>query len=225
MNKFILLIGLLVFSLGIAGAQQTRSLEKEAKADSPTTVQENSPRVTTIPVGDLYKNGNQGDYLKYVQTISDYAAEYEYYIQEINVMDIAYLRGENADGHKNTFRIEETSLPDDTKVTSVITQLKTMEVVHRFSNKPFNEPHIKKVAEPAKPVTRTLKARDTDPATTAQKEAWNAYLDNIYKGAITKLQAEQKIMGRKKSSLLDNINRDIALLESHKKDHSLFYSK
>jgi hypothetical protein len=207
MKHFILLAGLLVFSLGMAGAQQSRSLEVQG--------------------GDLYANGNRDDYLKYTQTIMDYAAEYEYYIQEIHVKDIAYLRAGNLDGYKNTFRVEEAVLPDDARVVSVFAQLKTMEVVHRFSNKPFKEPHVRKVIGNAEqgPVTRTLRSREANASIAQQQEAWNKYLDNVYKEAIAKLQTAKKTMGRAKSPLLDNLSRDIALLESHNKEHSLFYSK
>jgi hypothetical protein len=214
MKQFILLVVLLAFSLQIAGAQQTRKLDKEATTES-----------SSIQVEDLYADGNNGDYLRYAQAIRDYAAEYDYYIQEVHVKDIAYLKAENCDGYKNKYRIEEAELTDDTKVVSVFTQLNTMEVVHHFSNKPFKEPHIKKINEPAAPVVRTLKAKGDDAATAQQKDAWNKYLDNVYKGAIAQLKAGQKIVGRKKSPLLDNINRDIALLESHNKEHLLFYGK
>jgi hypothetical protein len=229
MKHFILSIGLLVFSLGMAGAQQTRSLEKDTKAESTglqkAANEDNGPRVSEIQVGDLYADGNKADYLKYVQTIIDYAAEFEYYIQAVRVKNIASLREGNQDGYKNTLRIEETVLSDDTRVVSIFAQLKTMEVEHYFSNKPFNEPHVRKVGEVTGPVVRTMKAREVDTAIAQQRDAWNKYFDNVYKGAITELQAAQKIMGRKRSPLLDNINRDIALLEKHKKDHSLFYSK
>jgi hypothetical protein len=212
MKHFILVIGLLAFSLQIAGAQQTRKLDNSANAES-----------SSLQVEDLYADGKNGDYLKYAQTVRDYAAEYDYYIQEVHVKDIANIMAQNCDGYKNSIRIEEEALPDDTKVVSVFAQLNTMEVVHRFSNKPFSEPHLKKIVETQGPVVRSLKAKETDTAT-VQKEAWNKYLDNVYKGAIGKLQAAQKTMGRKKSPLLDNINRDIKLLESHNKEHSLFYT-
>jgi hypothetical protein len=236
MKHFILWIGLLVFSLGIAGAQQTRNLVNEANADSlglRKAIQGDygpyDTRVSTIQVGDLYTDGNREDYHKYVQTVRDYAAEYEYYIQEIHVMDIAYLRGGNYDGYTNTFRIEEAVLPGDARVVSIFAQLKTMEVVHYFSNKPFREPHIRKIsdsgAQGTGPVARTVQAREAAAALAKQKEAWNAYLDNVYKGAISNLQAARNTMGRARSPLLDNINRDILLLENHNKDHSLFYNK
>jgi hypothetical protein len=235
MKNFILFVGLLVFSLGIAGAQQSRTLAKEVNDVTSSllnTVNENIPhntRVSTIPVGDLYTDGNRGDYLKYVQMVKDYAAEYDYYIQEVHVKDIEDLRSGSNDGYKNTLRIEESVLPDDTKVVSVFAQLKTMEVVHYFSNKSFIEPHIRKVTDSAGTqgilVARTAQAREAAAAAKLQKDAWNAYLDNVYKGAIGKLQAAQKTMGRAKSPLLDNIKRDIKLLESHNKDHLLFYSK
>jgi hypothetical protein len=234
MKHFILLIVLLAFSLQIAGAQQTRKLEKEATAESSglrKAVHEDYSAhdtiVSVIQVEDLYADGNRDDSLKYAQTIREYAAEYDYYIQEIHVNDIAYLKGGNFDGYKNTFRIEEAILPGDAKMVSVFAQFKTMEVTHYFSNKPFNEPHIKKVTEAATagPVLRTLKAKDTDSTVAQQKDAWNKYLENVYKGAIGKLKSAQTVAGRKKTPLLDNINRDIALLESHNKEHLLFYSK
>jgi hypothetical protein len=237
MKHFILLIGLLVFSLGIAGAQQPRTLENEAKAESSVSrkaVHEDygtsDTRISEIQVGDLYTDGNREDYLKYVQAIMDYATEFEYYIQEIHVKDIAYLRGGNYDGYKSEFRIEEAVLPGDVRVVSVFAQLKTMEVVHHFSNKPFTEPHIRKVnedtgARPGILLLLSRQAREAAAAIAQQKKEWDTYLDNVYKGAIAELQAAQNIMNRKRSPLLDNINRDIALLESHKKDHSLFYSK
>jgi hypothetical protein len=235
MKHFILSVGLLVFSLGIAGAQQTRTLINEATADGTglqEAVHEGSgaydTNISTIPVGDLYTDGNRADYLKYVQTVRDYAAEYDYYMQEVNVKDVASLRGANHDGYKNTLRIEESVLPGDVKVVSVFAQLKTMEVVHYFSNKPFKEPHIRKVIEASTGtglLARTAQAKETAAAIKQQKEDWNKYLDNVYKGAIAKLKAEQKTMGRAKNPLLDNINRDIKLLESHNKEHSLFYSK
>jgi hypothetical protein len=216
MKQFILLVALLAFSLQIAGAQQTRKLDKEANTET-----------SSLQVENLYADGNNGDYLRYAQMLRDYAAEYDYYIQEVNVKDIAKLRAENCDGYKNSIRVEEAALTDDTKVVSVFTQLNTMEVVHHFSNKPFKEPHIKKINEATAqgPVVRTLKAKGDDAATAQQKDAWNKYLDNVYKGAISQLKAGQKIAGRKKTPLLDNINRDIALLESHNKEHSLFYCK
>jgi hypothetical protein len=242
MKHFILSVGLLAFSfsLGIAaGAQQTSTLEAEANAGSPSSrkavhkdYDPSDTRISEIPVGDLYTNGNREDYLKYVQAIKDYAAEYEYYIQEIHVKDIAYLRGGNYDGYKNTFRIEEAVSSEDVRVVSVFAQLKTMEVVHYFSNKPFSEPHIRKVINGTgtqgtglMALVRTNKAQEAKAATAQQTEAWNKYLDNVYKEAIVKLQAARNTMGRKKSPLLDNINRDIALLENHNKEHSLFYSK
>jgi hypothetical protein len=231
MKYFILLVGLLAFSLQIAGAQQTRNLEKEANTESSGLRKavngDNDTRISVIQVVDLYADGSRDDYIKYAQTITEYAAEYDYYILEVHVNDIAHLKGGNFDGYKNTFRVEEAVLPGDAKVASVFAQLKTMEVTHYFSNKPFNEPHIKKVTEAATagPVLRTLKAKDTDSAVAQQKDAWNKYLDNVYKGAIGKLKAAQSIAGRKKTPLLDNINRDIALLESHNKEHLLFYSK
>jgi hypothetical protein len=235
MKHFILSVGLLVFSLGIAGAQQTRSLEKEANAESSglkKAVHEDSgaydTNISTIPVGDLYTDGNRADYLKYVQMVKEYAAEYDYYIQEVRVKDIASLRGGNNDGYKNTLRIEESVLPGDVKVVSVFAQLKTIEVVHCFSNKPFKEPHIRKVIEAAGGtglLARTAQAKEAAAAVKQQKEDWNKYLDTVYKEAIGKLQTERKTMGRAKSPLLDNINRDIKLLESHNKEHLLFYSK
>jgi hypothetical protein len=235
MKHFILLAGLLVFSFGIAGAQQTRTLEKEANAESSGLrkavygdYRPYDTRVSTIQVADLYTDGNREDYLKYAQTVTEYAAEYDYYIQEVHVKDIAYLRGGNFDGYKNTFRIEEAVLPGDTKVVSVFAQLKTMEVVHYFSNKPFKEPHIRKISENTETqtgsMTRTNRMLESV-AIARQNEAWNAYLDNVYKEAIGKLQTARNTMGRAKSPLLDNINRDIALLEGHNKEHSLFYSK
>jgi hypothetical protein len=236
MKHFILLVGLLVFSLGIAGAQQTRLIGKEAKAESSglrKAVHEDygtyAPRISEVQVGDLYTDGNREDYLKYVQTVRDYAAEYDYYIQEVHVKDIAYLRGGDYDGYKNTFRIEEAVLPGDARVVSVFAQLKTMEVVHYFSNKPFKEPHVRKVIDSPGVRTgmtvRTIQAREAQAAIAQQRDAWDKYLDKVYKGAIEKLQAARNTMGRARSPLLDNINRDIALLESHNKDYSLFYSK
>jgi hypothetical protein len=236
MKRFILLVGLLAFSLQIAGAQQTRKLDKSADTESSglrkvvnADYGTHDTRVSVIQVGDLYADGNNNDYLKYVQAVMEYAAEYDYYILEVHVNDIAYLKGENFDGYKNTLRIEEAVLPGDARMISVFAQLKTMEVAHYFSNKPFSEPHIQKVREGTEaqtgPVLRTLKAKDTDSAVAQQKDAWNKYLDNVYKGAIGKLKTAQTIAGRKKTPLLDNINRDIKLLESHNKEHLLFYSK
>jgi hypothetical protein len=229
MKQFILLVGLLAFSLQIAGAQQARKLDKEADTESSglrKAVHENygahDTRISVIPVGDLYADGNSDDYLKYVRTVMDYAAEYDYYMLELHVNDITYLKEENYDGYKNTLRIEEALLPGDAKMVSVFAQLKTMEVAHHFSNKPFKEAHVKKISEATGPAVRTLKAKETD---TATRDAWNKYFDSVYKGAISKLQAAQKTMGRKKSPLLDNTNRDIKLLESHNKEHLLFYSK
>jgi hypothetical protein len=213
MKHFILLVGLLAFSLQIAGAQQTRKLDNSASAES-----------SSLQVEDLYADGKNGDYIKYAQTVRDYAAEYDYYIQEVRVKDIANLMAQNCDGYKNSIRIEEAALPDVTKVVSVFAQLNTMEVVHHFSNKPFKEAHIKKITEATGPVVRTLKAKETDTTTAQQKDAWNKYLDNVYKGAIGKLKTAQTTAGRKKSPLLDNINRDIKLLENHNKDHLLFYT-
>jgi hypothetical protein len=187
-------------------------------------------RVTTIPVGDLYTDGNREDYLKYVQTVKNYAAEYDYYTQEIHVKDIAYLKGGNYDGYKNTLKIEEMILPGDTRVISVFAQLKTMEIVHYFSNKPFKESHIRKVIDSSGsqgtgPVARTVQAREAAAAAAQQQKEWNTYLDKVYKGAIKELQDARKTVSRTKSPLLDNINRDIKLLESHNKEHLLFYSK
>jgi hypothetical protein len=234
MKHFILVIALMVISFEIAAAQQTRKLDKDANTESSglrKATQEDygthDTRISVIQVGDLYADGNREDHLKYVQMIMDYAAEYDYYILEVHVNDIAYLKGENYDGYKNTLRIEEAVLPGDAKMVSVFAQLKTIEVAHYFSNKPFSEPHVKKVNEAvaAGPMVRTLKAKETDTAVAQQKDAWNKYFDNVYKGAIGKLKTAQTIAGRKKSPLLDNINRDIKLLESHNKEHLLFYSK